>query len=34
MNRRQKENILIGLGWVIGLIAAGVLIYGIIDSLV
>ncbi len=34
MNRKQKENVLRIIGWMIGIVAACVLIYGIITSLV
>ena len=34
MNRKKKEDALIIIGWIIGIIAAGVLIYGIISSLI
>jgi len=33
MNRKQKENVLRIIGWTIGIVAASVLIYGIITSL-
>jgi len=32
MNRKQKENMLRVVGWVIGIAAAIVLIYGILSS--
>ena len=34
MDRKQKENVLRIIGWTIGIVAAGVLIYGIVTSLI
>ena len=34
MDRKQKENVLRIIGWAIGVVAAGVLIYGIVTSLI